>query len=166
MDENKFWSLIEKVKITSKDDIALRPHILKNHLLESDPAFIESFNQCFVNCVSKALTNKLKKAVFLIKGYKNDYDFIPYVDYLISEGESIFEVALHRPDDLADIALARNESYVAIEYRGVIHEAYEELTERDIPEFEFSFPAEDLTNDFKTIELSKEFPKLTEKYGN
>jgi len=166
MDENKFWSLIEKVKITSKDDIALRPHVLKNHLLESDPAFIESFNQFFVNCVSIALSNKLKSAVFLIKGYRSDYDFIPYIDYLISEGKTIFEVALHQPDDLADIALANNESYVAIEYRGVVHEAYEELTERDIPDFDFSFPTEGLTNDFNKFELSKEFPKLIEKYGN
>ncbi|MDW7547654.1 DUF4240 domain-containing protein [Pseudoalteromonas peptidolytica] len=166
MDENTFWSLIEKVKITSKDDIALRPHVLKNHLLESDPAFIESFNQFLVNCVSKALSNKLKSAVFLIKGYRSDYDFIPYIDYLISEGKTIFEIALHQPDDLADIALANNESYVAIEYRSVVHEAYEELTERDIPDFTFSFPTEDLTSDFNKFELSKEFPKLIEKYGN
>lgn len=53
MDENKFWSLIEKVKITAKDDIALRAHVLKNYLLDSDPVFIENFNQFFVNCVSK-----------------------------------------------------------------------------------------------------------------
>jgi len=166
MDENKFWSLIEKVKITSKDDIALRAHVLKNYLLDSDPVFIENFNQFFVNCVSKALSNKLKSAAFLIKGYSSDYDFIPYIDYLISEGKTIFEIALHQPDDLADIALANNESDVVIQYRGVVHETYEELTERDIPDFDFSFPTEGLINNFNKFELSKEFPKLIEKYGN
>ncbi len=99
-------------------------------------------------------------------GYKSDYDFIPYIDYLIAEGENTFEVALHQPDNLANITLAKNEWYVAIEYRAVVHESYEELIELDIPDFEFSFPTEDLISEFNKFELSKEFPKLTEKYGD
>ena len=75
MDENTFWSLIEKVKITSKGDIALRPHVLKNHLLESDPAFIESFNgKVRQECLNQHWFLNLQDAKDKLESFREDYN--------------------------------------------------------------------------------------------
>ncbi len=82
----------------------------------------------------------MKRAVFLIKKYKWDEVFIPYLDYLISEGEKIYQISISAADDLADFPLVRDTDTLEIEYRSVIHDIFEEELEVEAEEFDFSFP--------------------------
>ncbi len=80
------------------------------------------------------------------------------------EGKSIYEAALKDPDSLAE--LEDIEGAELEEYGYAIDEAYEELTDEEMPINEgISWPDEPIGSEWQEENLGSMFPKLAAQYG-
>lgn len=161
---NSFWQIVEKTKVKSGKDWASRPESLKSVLLELSPKEIIEFNKEYDNKLIDAYRWDLWGAAYLINGGCSDDGFDYWRDFLISEGQLIYEAALQSPDSLAE--LDDIEDAELEEYRYAIYEAYEQLTGDDEPpRNDIDYPAEPKGDPWDEDDLDALFPKLAKKYG-
>ncbi len=102
-------------------------------------------------------------AAYLINGGCSDDGFDYFCDFLISEGKEAYEEALANPDSLSE--LNDIEDADLEEYRYSIDEAYEELTDEEMPNETIEFPKEPKGQQWVEDDLLKMFPQLAAKYG-
>ena len=158
-----FWEIVGKAKEKAGDDLDSRPDALKSVLMELTPDEICRFDLDYRKKLIEAYRWDLWGAAYLINGGCSDDGFDYFRDFLISEGEKIYEAALENPESLAeldDIQDADLESY-----RYAIDDAYEELTGKEMPFAELAYPSDPEGDDWEEEDLEKMFPKLAAKYG-
>jgi len=159
----EFWNIIESVKQTSGTDWEARPENLHAYLITLKAEEIANFDKEYSNKLNQAYRWDLWGAAYLINGGCSDDGFDYWCDFLISEGKTTFEAALKNPESLATldhIADAELE-----EYRYAIYEAYEALTDQEIPDHSSNCPAEPLGEQWDEGDLESLFPILAKKYA-
>jgi hypothetical protein len=158
-----FWGVIEQAKNASGEDWESRPESLKAILVKQNADDIIQFNKDYRTKLNESYRWDLWGAAYLINGGCSDDGFDYWRDFLISEGQSVFEAALSDPDSLAE--LDDIEDAELEEYRYAIDEAYEELTGDEIPDANVEYPADPEGEEWEENELNSMLPKLAEKYG-
>ncbi len=158
-----FWEVIEQAKEISGDDWESRPENLKAILLKCSTEDIVQFNKDYRKKLIEAYRWDLWGAAYLINGGCSDDGFDYWRDFLISEGKSTYEAALNDPDSLAE--LDDIEDAELEEYRYAIDEAYEELTDNEMPEDNIRYPTDPEGEEWDENNLDSMFPKLAAKYG-
>ncbi len=158
-----FWDIVEKAKEKSGDDRESRPDSLKETLMTYSPEEISKFDIDYREKLLESYRWNLWGAAYLINGGCSDDGFDYFRDFLISEGKATFESALSNPDSLAE--LDDIEDAELEEYRYAIDEAYEELTDNEMPIQVMKFPDDPAGEEWDEDELEALFPKLAAKYG-
>ena len=161
MDEATFWEIIEEVKKASanKDE---RPDVLRVALEKLSPDEIQSFKETYIAQVYAAYTWPLWGAAYVMNGGCSDDCFDYFRDWLISEGQAVYQAALTDPEKLAD--LPRVEEVELEEFRYVADEVYEQKADRTMEPTYPPFPGEPAGEPWDEDTVDKLFPKLTALY--
>jgi len=131
MNIDEFWKIIDKGKNSDKPE-----DVIYGELKKLSPGEITSYQEHFDTLHEKAYQWPLWGAAYVIEGGCSNDGFMDFRYGLISKGKRAYENALNNPDSLADLGAPveiRNElfGYVA-------QEAYEEITDNQIPRKEFA----------------------------
>jgi hypothetical protein len=162
MDISDFWAIIAAARSARGNDRASRVEALREGLAGLIPSELQSFQSHYDACIAKAFRWDLRGAAFIINGGCSDDGFRHFRDWLISEGEEIYQAALADPDSLARIRrihLAENDRFgcVALE---LLEAAGESRPKRNALVEELDPAGEPWEKD-AVYDL---FPKLASKY--
>ena len=160
--EYSFWKIVEKAKAMSGDDWESRPDSLKDVLLLFNPEDIIQFDKEYRQKLYSAYKWDLWGAAYIINGGCSDDGFDYFCDFLISEGQIVFDNAIENPDSLVEIDNA--EEVELEEYRYSISKAYEKLTDSEMPVYDAEFPDNPVGQEWDEEQLPKMFPRLAAKY--
>ncbi|MFC3095897.1 DUF4240 domain-containing protein [Alteromonas sediminis] len=160
-----FWEIVELAKTAAGDDRFMRIDKLREQLLKLTAAQVSQFEYTYRKMLVEAYTWDLWGAADVIHGGCSDDGFDYYCDFLISEGQIVFEQALKKPDSIAslkDLGEGGLESY-----RYVADEVYKELTGRELEviiDSQTSRPQDPLGEQWDSEdELEERYPDLYKK---
>jgi hypothetical protein len=161
MNKAGFWEIIESAKLASpsKDE---RPEALRAVLEKLSPDEIKSFHEAYLGLVSTAYTWPLWGAAYVMNGGCSDDCFDYFRDWLISEGQSVYEAALKDPETLAQ--LPRIDVIELEEFRYVADKVYEDKAGRAMESTYPPFPSEPAGDSWDEDTVDKLFPKLAAMY--
>jgi hypothetical protein len=99
-----------------------------------------------------------------MNGGGTDDGFRHFRDWLISEGEAVYEAALVDPDSLA--ALAQDEGFELEAFGYVAAEVYEQMTDAAMPRGKSMEPAAPAGKSWQEDELPALLPRLARKFAD
>ncbi len=102
LDENKYWTIIEKSFLSSSDYNAQRTKLLKE-LTQLNPKEIIGFDLRTTKLLKDSYTSEMWCAAYIMKGGCSDDAFEYFRCWLISKGKDIYYKASKNPDALSDI---------------------------------------------------------------
>ncbi len=161
MDDAAFWEIIEGAKLGSSSSYD-RPHSLRAALEKLPPDEIQGFHEAYIAKVDAAYTWSLWGAAYVMNGGCSDDCFDYFRDWLISEGQSVYEAAVENPESLAN--LEGTDEFELEEFRYVADEVYETKTGRAMDPNYAEFPDDPTGEPWDEDAVDKLFPKLAEKY--
>ena len=164
MDDDRFWALISAARDAAGDDVADRVSGLEQVLLTHAPDEVAAFRQKYDEMLARSYRWDLWGAAYVMNGGCSDDGFRYFRDWLISEGEAVFEAALADPDSLADVA--QDEDFELESFGYVAAEVYEQLTDQPLPASRTSEPAEPVGHEWQEDDLPALLPRLWKKYGD
>lgn len=126
-----FWGLVETAKGKAGPDPLHRPAELTRALKSEDPNDIERFQSRYLEVRQAADTQGLRAAAHLVHGGCSDVEFVHFRDWLISEGEDVYEAAVADADSLADLGHRGLYSLEAFGYAA--KRAYKSVAGRSFP---------------------------------
>ncbi|WP_045466108.1 DUF4240 domain-containing protein [Sporocytophaga myxococcoides] len=168
MDIVKFWDIIEQSKKNTNEDIYLQLDNLREELQHLNKDEIVKAQEIFLDLMDQAYKWDLWAAAYTIQGGCSDDGFIDFRAWLIGRGKEIYYAALENSDSLSLMSQeALKESEAGEEYNYLFAEAYEELTDEEMPEIARTFKTnpdgkewdEENINEFRRIN-----PNLFEKF--
>lgn len=161
MDKAGFWDTIDKARQASSslDD---RAEALGAALSELSPDDIQGFQETYFVVVDEAYTWPLWGAAYVINGGCSDDGFDYFRDWLISEGQAVYEAALKDPETLAD--LPRIDDAELEEFRYVADKVYEVKAGRPMEPGYPDFPEEPAGEPWDEEAVDKLFPRLAAIY--
>jgi len=162
MEASDFWRIIGATRLAGGDYPDDRVKTLRDQLDGLSPQELQSFQNHYDSLILRAYRWDLWGAAYIINGGCSDDGFRYFRDWLISEGEEVYEAALADPESLAKlprIELAENElfGYVALE---LFEQAGEGELQRDMST-EGADPAGEAWEEEAVYDL---FSKLAAKY--
>lgn len=167
MNENEFWTLIEKSKKKSKNDFEKQLELLVSDLTKLTEGEIFEFDRIFNKYHVNSYTSELWAAAYIINGGCSDDSFDYFRAWLISQGRSVYENALKDPQSLVNINEEDVEDFEFEDFLYVSGDAYKLKTGKDdfydrverqeYPEINLNWSEDDGS-------LEKMYPKLIEKY--
>jgi hypothetical protein len=163
MDDDRFWAFIAAARDAAGDDVEDRVNGLEQVLLNHHPDEVAEFRQTYDEMLARAYRWNLWGAAHVIDGGCSDDRFRYFRDWLISEGEAVFEAALADPDSLAD--LAQEEDFELESFGYVAAEVYEQMTDRPLPASHTLEPAEPAGHPWREDDLPGMLPRLWKKFG-
>ena len=163
MDDDRFWAFIAAARAAASDDVEDRVSGLEQVLLTHHADEVAEFRQTYDEMLARSYRWDLWGAAHVMNGGCSDDGFRSFRDWLISEGEAVFEAALADPDSLADVA--QDEEFELESFGYVAAEVYEQLTDQPLPESRTPEPAEPLGHAWQEDDLPALLPRLWEKYG-
>src|SRR3990172_3616136 len=117
MDEDSFWSIIEKSKAASGNNYTKQIKSLENVLLGLEEFEIEKFNKTFTAIMAGYYDWKLWGASYVINGGCSDDCFEYFRQYLIAHGKEKFYSTLKEPESCAGwIKSEDEENWEGIQY--------------------------------------------------
>lgn len=140
MSEQEFW---DHISLTRRKDPEDHAEYLADRLAELPVDEILAFGKIWMDYQTQAYSRELWGAAYLINGGASDDGFQYFRDWLILQGQPIYQAALQNPDSLADVVDGMTECEVEF---GPAYEAYTMVSEQ-----------EDYTE-----AMSKHFPELPE----
>lgn len=164
MEHQKFWDIVAVARQTAGINVEARVETLKAELMKLSLSDVQEFQHSYEAMIGKANRWDLWGAAYLMNGGCSDDGFRYFCDWLISEGQEVFDKALANPDSLADIP---PRDYFELEsFAYVALEVYEikgggEL-ERDLSS-ESSMPAGE---EWEEEQLPFLLPRLNTVYGD
>lgn len=161
MDNAAFWGIIGGAKEASSNSYE-RPDALRAALEKLSPAEVQGFQEAYIARVYHAYTWPLWGAAYVMNGGCSDDGFDYFRDWLISEGQSVYEAALENPESLAE--LEGPDEFELEEFRYVADEVYEAKTGRAMEPNYPEFPGEPSGDAWDEDTVDKLYPKLAEKY--
>ncbi len=163
MDDDRFWTLVAAAREAAGDDVEDRVAGLEQALLPLEPAELIGFQRKYDELLARACRWSLWGAAALLQGGCSDDGFRYFRDWLISEGEAVYEAALADPDSLAD---ADPDAPFELEAFGyVASEVYEQVADEEMPRRRSNDPAEPLGKPWEEDELTALFPRLARRVG-
>lgn len=142
MDENTFWALIEKTHQQSgRWNLKQQRDLLTEELMCLSSEEIVEFHMIFREMRSKSYMARLWEAAFVIACGCSDSGFDEFRGWLIAQGRTVFENALHDPESLVDV-IEPQKRYNIIDGNvlSASLEAYERKTGQEMPPKRFSTP--------------------------
>ena len=164
MDDDRFWAFIAAAREAAGDDVDDRVTGLEQVLLMHHADEVAEFRQKYDEMLARSYRRDLWGAAHVMLGGCSDDGFRYFRDWLISEGEAVFEAALADPDSLADVA--QDEEFELESFGYVAAEVYEQLTDQPLPASRTSEPAEPLGHEWQEDDLPALLPRLWKKYGD
>ena len=161
MDKTAFWKIIEDSKSMSSNSYK-RPDALRAALDKLSPDEIQSFQEAYIALVYNAYTWPLWGAAYVMNGGCSDDCFDYFRDWLISEGQSVYEPAVEDPETLAKLDGA--DEFELEEFRYVADEVYEAKTGRAMQPNLPEYPGNPSGDAWDEDAVDKLYPKLAAKY--
>ena len=121
------------------------------------------FQHKYDELLERAYRWDLWGAAFVMNGGCSDDGFRHFRDWLISEGEAVYEAALAAPDSLA--AVNQDEEFGLESFGYVAAEVYEQMTDATMPRGKAVESASPAGKEWQEDELPTLFPRLTKKFG-
>jgi hypothetical protein len=163
MDDDRFWAFIGAARDAAGDDVEDRVAGLEQVLLNHPPDEVLAFQNKYDELLARAFRWDLWGAAFLMNGGCSDDGFRYFRDWLISEGEAVYEAALAEPDSLADVA--QDEEFELESFGYVAAEVYEQMTDTPMASGKLEEPAEPAGKPWNEDDLAALFPRLGRRYG-
>ena len=169
MDRGRFWEIIDASRQRAKGSQDAQFNALEEHLRTLPAEEVASFDEHFSDCMGRADRNDVYAAAALLDGFwVSDDAFTYFPEWLIAQGEKVFENALQNPDSLAD-AVQKGEVCAFEGFGYIAARVWEEKT---------GLSAENLPGQVATKgkapdgpawkdddDLKKRFPKLWERFS-
>jgi hypothetical protein len=162
MDDERFWAFIGAARDAAADDVQDRVSGLEQVLLNHHPDEVSEFQHKYDEMLERAYRWDLRGAATLMNGACSDDGFRHFRDWLISEGEAVYEAALADPDSLA--ALAQDEEFELESFGYVAAEVYEQLTDAALPRGKALEPASPAGRQWDAADLPALLPRLAQKF--
>ena len=163
MDDDRFWAFIGAARDAAGEDVEDRVSGLEQVLLNHHPDEVAEFRQKYDEMLVRSYRRDLWGAACVIGGGCSDDGFRYFRDWLISEGEAVFEAALADPDSLADVA--QDDEFELESFGYVAGEVYEQLTDQPLPASRTLEPAEPVGHDWQEEDLPGLLPRLWKRFG-
>ena len=162
MDEDRFWSIIDKSRNTSSGHYEEQINNLKNILVSLEPLEIEKFDNTFTALLAASYDWKLWGAAYVINGGCSDDCFDYFRQYLIAHGKDKFYQTLKDPESCVNwIKSEEEEEWEGLKYSAM--DAYKQKTGKVIPKtFTPNFELKGKEFDEETVD--KQYPKLAKKF--
>ena len=184
MNTAKFWSMIEAAHQQSGNDPAKQHEFLVESLYDLSPEDIQEFDRLLWMMMAQADRTDIGEAVWLIECGCDDDEFHDFRNWLIAQGQTVYNKVLEDPENLSGI-VGKEHRYngfpVSIVYTA--SEAYERKAGQKIPRTGYyekpSLISGDLSADNDLVknpprigeglnpesEISKKFPRIVAKLG-
>lgn len=163
-----FWELIAKTKLASDGDIERQIDLLAHEFAAYPPDEIIQANTLLMKYHLLAYTNELWAAAYIVQDGCSDDMFMDFRHWLIAQGETIFQAALHDPETLGDVIgvpVDREVFCRGQQFGGVAEDAYLLRTEGlTMPLRESGFSPALTGNDWTDADLRRMYPKLCARY--
>ena len=163
LDDDRFWACIAAARDAAGDDVDDRVDGLEQVLLAQHPDDVAAFQHKYEELLARAYRWDLWGAATLMNGGCSDDGFRYFRDWLISEGEAVYEAALADPDGLADVA--QEEAFELESFGYVAREVYEQLTDAPLPRGSVTDPASPAGHDWDEDALPALFPRLARRFA-
>jgi hypothetical protein len=102
MDEDSFWSLVQRCHDAASGDMDRKCALLKSEIARLSKDAAAQLWEFYKQAEARSYTWELWGAAYVINGGCGDDSFSDFRSSLISRGRSAFEKALSDPDSLAD----------------------------------------------------------------
>ena len=162
MDAVTFWAIVQEAN-EAASSCEERPDALRAVLEKLAPEDIQAFHEQYIATVYAAYSWPLWGAAYVINGGCSDDGFDYFRDWLISEGQTVFEAALANPESLADLDDAPDEFELET-FRYVAGEVFEAKAGRAMDARLPPFPGEPTGEPWDEDTVDKQYPRLAEKY--
>ena len=162
MDDQRFWALVEAARDAAGDAVDERIAGLEQVLLNHEADEVQAFQDKYDELLQRANTFELRGAAWLVNRGCSDDGFRTFRDWLISEGEQVFEAALADPDSLAELP-----GTAARELEGfgdVAAEVFEQMTDAPIAHRRALEAGEPTGLAWTEDQLPARYPRLAEKF--
>lgn len=175
IDRTAFWSIIARAK--GRGGELAHGQRLAETLHRLSPEQIIQYQVHYVDFDRRAERGDVWAAgVLLNAGHGSDDGFEYFRNWLIGQGQTVYEAALTQPDSLADVGVEMREGRPTAEwesYRSIAVEVFEAKTHanlyevaaarfpRNNPWTESSFDSSAYTNEV----MQQKFPRLWSRYG-
>ena len=163
MDDDRFWAFIGAARDAAGDEVEDRVSGLEQVLLNHHPDEVAEFRQKYDEMLARSYRWDLWGAAYVIHGGCPDDGFRYFRDWLISEGEAVFEAALADPDSLADVA--QDEDFELEAFGYVAAEVYEQMTDAPLPRGSVTDPASPIGQEWDEDDLPALFPRLARRFA-
>lgn len=162
MNEDIFWSLIDKSRTASGNNYQTQITSLKNILATLEPTEIVKFDNTFTALLAVSYDYKLWGASYVINGGCSDDCFDYFRQYLIGHGKSKFYQTIKDPESCASwIKSEEQDNWEGLQYSAM--DAYKIKTGKDIPKtYQPKFELKGKPFDEETV--MKQYPKLAKKF--
>jgi hypothetical protein len=160
MDDKVFWSIIKasKQSLSNHQEHQLKAlNIGLSELLEDE---LVGFNRTYLAYLDKAYTWDLWAAAYIINEGCSDDCFDYFRDWLISQGEIVYNNALENPETLILIAKPSDTGFE--EFRYIMSEVYQKRFAKEMPDIESAQVVEVQGEEWDEDDLANKYPKLTE----
>ena len=103
MDRSRFWEIIDISRKRARGDQHAQYDALEVQLRALPADEIAEFDAYFSDCLGRADCNEVYAAAAVIDGFwVSDDAFTYFLEWLVAQGEKVFEAALQNPDSLAE----------------------------------------------------------------
>jgi uncharacterized protein DUF4240 len=167
MDIQKFWSMIEAAQ-NRKDGVAeLQHNFLIEELSLLSTEEIQEFDHIFWHMHAQAKRANLWEAVYVIACGCGDDAFDDFRNWLIAQGQAVYENVLDNPENLAEIVTKEQRfDLFDIHICDVTRIAYKQKTGQPIPEFGYQEKPVLIGGPLiPAVERPRKFPRIVEKIG-
>jgi hypothetical protein len=171
MYETDFWQLIDGARDAADGDPQDQAELLVERLVQLTPDEVIDFARLFEARFQRAYTWELWGAARLLLGEASEESFDDFRSWLIAQGREVFEGAVHRPDDLAELVpdFDEEEDGDAEEVGYAADEAHEQLTGLPLPDLGTGQPRRPAGQPFDFDDpttLAERYPRLWERFGD
>ncbi len=164
MDDDRFWALVAAARDAAGDDVEDRVGGLEQVLLTQHADEVLEFQRKYDDMLVRAWRWDLWGAAFVMMGGCSDDGFRYFRDWLISEGEAVFEAALDDPESLASQEPGGEFELEAFGY--VAAEVYEQLTDLEMPRGQAVEPESPAGKAWDESDLPTRLPRLAARFAD
>jgi hypothetical protein len=167
MNEEIFWMLIEQTHQASGANYQNHRTNLIDALSQFTGEDIQEFDRILFRMMSRAYRADLWNAVSLIACWCSDDSFEDFCNWLIAQGQAIYERVLADPETLVDLVDKDNRLHL---FEGWIIDtaqiAYEHKFGRPIPETGYAEKSVLVGKLLPENELPERFPRIATRFGS
>jgi Protein of unknown function (DUF4240) len=164
MHEAMFWTVVEEAKVETTPALSNQPEILQKKLEGLPPAEIIEFDRIFTKFHHAAYRWDLWAAAYIIEGGCSDDGFRDFRAGLIGLGREVYYAALRDPNSLARQP-TRGVDFSQEEMAYAARQAYEAVTEREMPHHDVAHPADPVGERWDEATVKSKYPELAAKFG-